>query len=239
MQIITPTCIIAESKEEENINSNILQLQQLSIDIEDGGNNLLKYSGIGRKELRVDYENNLIQAQQLGVQTIKMLAQYKDQTKDDKNNKATQGRIDIYSLRLKKIINYMNESRTELNIKQKTRVKQQLKQKAVGDDMTIDEENIDDLAQNIITSGMEGQVYELTWNKLDKARENYHGMLEIEKGMRELLMMFNDCALLVTEQGVELQQVQKKVQSSVVHIQKGRKQLSYAIREQQRCCCIT
>lgn len=110
------------------------------------------------------------------------------------------------------------------------------------DGTTIDDEQAKQLAQEALVSGTQNAIFQQSKDTLAQIIETRNDILKIEASMRELNQLFQDLAMLVSEQGEVMDIILTNVQSAVKFVEKGREELKdakgYQKKSRKKMCWV-
>eukprot|EP00758_Cryptobia_borreli_P005459 Tbor_TRINITY_DN4889_c1_g1::TRINITY_DN4889_c1_g1_i3::g.1339::m.1339 len=102
-------------------------------------------------------------------------------------------------------------------------------------DFTMTTNEADEIAQRLVSTGNEDQLFLLARDELAKAMERRDEVVEIERSTRELYQMFCDLNVLVIEEGSAVDVVEKNVNDANNYLEKGNLNLAKAKKAQKSC----
>ena len=103
---------------------------------------------------------------------------------------------------------------------------------------TLGDQHSMDLAQKLVETGNQDQLYSLAREELEKALTTRDAMVELERSMRELYQMFCDLHVIVAEQTDGVKVVHDNVHSAEQKLRNGARDLEKAKKLQRSCCSI-
>ena len=110
------------------------------------------------------------------------------------------------------------------------------------DGTTIDDDRAMQLAQEALVQGTQNAIFQQSKDTLAQIIETRNDILKIEASMRELNQLFQDLAMLVTEQGEVMDIILNNVQSAVKFVEKGREELKdakvYQKKSRKKMCWV-
>jgi t-SNARE complex subunit (syntaxin) len=103
---------------------------------------------------------------------------------------------------------------------------------------TLPEEQLQQMAKQVVETGHEDDLFILAREELSKAMETNKKVRELERSMRELYQMFCDLNVLVVQQGERIDEVKVMVQRAHGNVVEGTRQIELAKKHQSKCCIV-